>query len=333
MKTLPKVSFPPFRPHPLLRRPHTQTLFAAFFPGGRSRPGRARHELTLPDGDRLILQDDFADDWRPGDPTALLMHGLAGCHQSGYMVRMVRKLVPRGWRVFRLDHRGTGAGAHLASRPYNAGRVDDVQRAITWIAEMCPDSPQACIGFSLSGNLVLKLLARRKTSLPANLKTAIAVSPAIDLLRAAENIRCKSNRVYDRHFTRKLWRMVPHYSAVRDELPHLLGLQTIPASLYEFDQLVTAPLGGFANAEDYYTQSSSLPDLPEIELETLIITSADDPLVPGASFREAILSESTHLLLTEAGGHLGFVGRRCGDPDRRWMDWRAIEWLEAVMNR
>ncbi len=98
-------SLPPFRPHPLVRGGHAQTLAGYYWPGKHLYQAK-HHRLTLDDGDIIVLHDDCPPDWKPGDRAVLLMPGLAGCHQSGYLVRTVAKLNAKGIRTFRLDHRG-----------------------------------------------------------------------------------------------------------------------------------------------------------------------------------------------------------------------------------
>lgn len=326
-----RVEFPPFEPHRLLRSGRSQTLFSSFFPGARGRAGARQHEIMLADGDRVVLHDDGPDQWTPGLPAVLLLHGLAGCHQSSYMQRGVHKMTSRGWRVFRLDHRGSGAGSGLARRPYHAGRTGDALAAIAHVAELCPGSPLAIVGFSLSGNLVLKFAACDAERLPDALKTIVAICPPIDLLAAARNIGRPCNRRYDRHFTKLLWKMVPRYAAIAEELPEIATRRGYPASLYEFDDLVTAPMGGFAGVEDYYGRASSMGDLDRIGRPTLILAAENDHLIPIEMFRSAVYSPSTQLVTTAGGGHLGFIARRGRDPDRRWMDWRIIDWIAAQL--
>lgn len=331
--TVSAIEFPPFQPHRLIRGGHLQTMLPVMFPGKLNPPIPQRIEVELSDGDRIVLLDSCPKAWQPGDPVVLLLHGLAGCHQSNYMLRAAAKMCERGWRTFRLDHRGVGASAGLADRPYHAGRIDDLLAALQKIESVARTSPLSIVGYSLSGNLVLKLLANRQSQLPENLCASVAVCPAMDLMRSSERIRSRENRFYDKHFAKFLWQRSDGYTAVARELPHLSDPNERPLSLYEFDARVTAPLGGFESVEYYYTDSSAIQDLPRIELPTLILAAEDDPLIPADIFRDAQYSESTTLLMPASGGHLGFIGRRNSDPDRRWMDWRIVDWVGGVGTR
>ena len=146
----------PFRSHPLLRGGHAQTLAGAYLPSVRSAYRAAQHRVRLADGDQLVLHDDRPPDWRDGDRTAMLIHGLGGTYLSGYMRRIALRLGQIGIRVFRLDLRGAGAGIWLAKLPYHSGRSDDAAAAIRYIAEICPGSSTSLIGFSLGGNIAPK---------------------------------------------------------------------------------------------------------------------------------------------------------------------------------
>src|SRR5262245_47146822 len=144
-----------FRPLPLLGNPHLQTLLANLVPAPCLPPAAERHVVELPDGDRLVLHDSTPAGWRPGDPVALLVHGLGGCHRSPYLVRSARRLVRHGWRAVRMDLRGCGHGFALARKLYNGGCSADIRAAADSLRGRAPGSPLALVGFSLGGNIVL----------------------------------------------------------------------------------------------------------------------------------------------------------------------------------
>jgi len=323
------LEIPPFKPHWLARGGDWQTIAPVLFRGERPLSVKERHPVTLEDGDQVVLVESCPDTWTEGDPVVLLLHGLAGCHQSNYMIRSAAKMHERGWRTFRLDHRGVGAAAGLADRPYHAGRIQDALAGLQKIESLAPGSPISAVGFSLSGNLLLKLISNLKNELPSKLMSAVAVCPAIDLIRSSERIRESRNRFYDRHFAKFLWKRSEEYAAIARELPHLKNPSERPPSLYEFDSRVTAPLGGFDSVEEYYRSSSAVHDLHRIDRPTMILAAEDDPLIPAETFQQARYSSTTSLIMPSNGGHLGFLGQRNSDPDRRWMDWRIIDWLEA----
>ena len=318
-----------FHPHPLFRTGHLQTLAGIWLPQGLPAESAAQHHVTLADGDRVVLHDDCPATWQAGARTALLIHGLAGNHASPYMVRIARKLNARGERTFRMDLRGCGAGLGLARLPYHSGRSEDAIAALATIATLCPGSPTTLIGFSLGGNITLKLLGEDPASVPAQLDRAVAVCPPVDLLACVKNLERGVNRWYDRHFVVLLREQLAALRRLIPDAP-ILAATARPRGVFEFDEAFTAPVCGFGTAANYYRLCSSAQFIPDIRVPTSILAAADDPLVPPDVFRELRLSPAVKLHLPNSGGHLGFIGRRNGDPDRRWMDWRVVEWAVGM---
>jgi predicted alpha/beta-fold hydrolase len=326
------LAFPDFEPHPLIRGGHLQTIIGSYLPWRRTAYSARQHRVSLPDGDQIVLHDDQPNppiaSWQSGDPAVLLLHGLGGSHLSSYMQRCAVKLLGRGYRVFRMDLRGYGAGFPLARHPIHAGRSEDAAAALNYLIELFPDSPIHMVGFSMGANITLKLAGELGPLAPGNLASVMAVAPPIDLIECSRNMQRPVNRIYDRTFLKSLLRHIERRKAA---VPGALArpLNPPPRRLVEFDNRFTAPLSGFADADDYYTRASSGSLLRHIAVPTLILTAANDPIVPVAPFEKASYSPTTKLHITPCGGHLGFVGRRGIDPDRRWLDWRVIEWIES----
>ena len=324
------IDFPGFQPHPLLKGGHRQTLFSFLLRGAGHSAGTTQHAIELPDGDRLILHDNQPDRWGTGDPVAVLLHGLAGCHDSAYMVRVGEKLTARGIRVFRLDHRGCGAGTHLARFPYSAGCSDDVRLTLKRTRTICPGSRCAVVGFSLSGNIILKMLGEdgaQSDGVPSAVTCAMAINPPIDLALCGEALGQRQNRIYERHFVRLLCRQVALRSSRFPDAPKPVW-DSPPGGLREFDDTYTAPASGYSGVNDYYAQCSGNQFVDSIRVPTLILTARDDPLIPVRSF-QSISTPYVKTVITSHGGHLGYIGRHSGDPDRRWMDWRIVDWLDS----
>jgi len=321
---------PRFIPHPMLPSGHMQTIAAGYITG-HSRPYRAaQYQVDLGDGDRIVLHDDRPECWQPQDRVALFLHGVSGCHGSPYMIRIGGKLNDVGVRTFRMDMRGCGAGARLAQHPGHAGRSEDARAAILKIHELCPSAPLTIIGFSMGGNISLKLAGEVGHQQLGNLDSVVAVAPPIDLVLCGENIEVGLNRIYSRSFSRRLFRFI---HAQREQMPRLaeLSLRPTPTSVVDFDNRFTAPLSGFRDVWDYYAQSSAMPRMNDITLPTLIVTAEDDPVIPAKMFQRAVLSPSTELLLTEQGGHCAHIARSRGDDlDRWWMDWRVVDWIRQL---
>jgi predicted alpha/beta-fold hydrolase len=314
-----------FRPHPFFPTGHLQTLAGVYLPRTMRKETAQQQRVALADGDQIVLHDDCPPAWRPGGRTALLIHGLAGCHSSLYMQRIAAKLNERGVRTFRMDLRGCGAGVGLARLPYHSGRSEDAAAALRRIAEICPGSPATLIGFSLGGSITLKLLGESRSELPTNLSQAVVVCPPVDLLECVQALGRGVNRFYDRHFTRLLLAQVAEQARLVPGAP-ALDRQKLPRGVFEFDDVFTAPVCGFGTAAHYYRLCSSNQFVPEIRVPTLIVAAADDPLVPAAMFGRLRVPPAVTMHVSRCGGHLGFIGRRNGDPDRRWMDWRVVDW-------
>ncbi len=318
---------PPFVPARGLANGHLQTFYGAFVPKRPVVVGTTQRKLRLDDDDFVVLHDDRPTAWERGDHVVLLLHGLAGSHRSGYMVRIASKLNERIVRTFRMDHRGCGAGAGLSRSPYHAGSTRDLAAAIRMVERLCPGSPISIAGFSISGNVLLRYLGEEPDEVPLSVFRAAAVCPPIDLHRCLSRLSgSRLGRRYDRYFTRQLLSMVVQSTLWRDDLP-LAKADIQPERLYDFDELYTAPASGFESADHYYTEASARVVIPNIRVHTTILAAADDPLICPTPFIETPMPPNVRLCLTKHGGHLGFIGRSGVDPDRRWMDWRILDWL------
>jgi predicted alpha/beta-fold hydrolase len=318
---------PAFVPARGLKNPHAQSIWGTMFPGRLQIAATTERRLRLNDGDLIVMHDSKPESWQRGDHVVMLMHGLCGSHHSGYMVRLTARLTSQGIRVFRMDHRGCGSGVLLARSPYHAGRVEDVVSAVEMIDRLCPGSPLSIAGFSLSGNLLLRYLGNDPDRLPLSLFRAVAVCPPIDLQRCAQKLHStRLGQRYDWYFTRKLISQITGGPLWNDKLP-IASVRRLPRRLYDFDELYTAPAAGFDSADHYYAEASSAPVIRRIRVHTTILGSMDDPVVAPEPFLELSLPTNVTMCLTQHGGHLGFIGRSGVDPDRRWMDWRLIDWL------
>lgn len=343
----------PFVPKRFLGGGHRQTLAASLLLKANVLTGTRLHRVRLEDGDELVLHEDAPANWslertvnegageRAQGRTALLIHGLAGSHASPYMTRIARKLVQHGVRTFRLDLRGCGAGANLARWPYHSGRSDDAAAALRFIGESCPGSPVVLIGFSLGANITLKLLGENPDRVPENLERALAVCPPVDLARCVRHMQSGWCRIYDRFFVRLLMQRVLTQLKQMPDMPLPEGWPREPGrtggwgaksrwrpprTLEEFDDRFTAPLSDYRSALHYYERCSSQQFLSAIRIPTLVISAADDPIVPASLFDGINWSPRTQYLPAAGGGHMGFQARPGTDPDRFWLDWRAVAW-------
>ena len=311
----------PFQPHPLLRGGHLQTL-AGFYLPTKIAPYHAKLQLlSVSGGDKIALHDDCPTTWTETDPVVLLIHGLAGCHNSSYVARLMERLVKNGLRCFRMDMRGSGASTGMAKEPGHAGRTDDAAVAIDFIADRCPLAPLTLVGFSMGGNISLGTTAIASKQPVGNLSQCIAISPPVDLSRCCHELRQGVRSLYDRFLLRHL---IMTWQQNGGQVP-----TPTPRSIYEFDDRITAPVCGFRDAEDYYDQSSSGPRLMDIEIPTTILAARDDPMVSVQAIESASRSPYVNLVVTNSGGHLGYVSTRKKVENGRWMDWQLLDWIKG----
>ncbi len=308
-----------FLPHPFVRGGHAQTLAGIYWPTRTPAYGATPVPIQLGDGDQIVLHDDHPPAWMKSEPVVLLMHGLAGCHGSGYMTRIAAKLCQRGVRTYRMDMRGVGAAAGLARLPPHAGRTEDAAAAILRIAELCPDSPLTMVGFSMGGNVALGSLANASERQIGNLVRGIAIAPPVDLSTCCRQLRRGARRLYDQHLSKLL---VTHWRRTGGPMNG-----AAPKSIYQFDEQITAPLSGYRDAEDYYAHASSGPRLQEISLPTRILAARDDPIVSFSTIEQCSRSPYVSLFVTASGGHLGYITNRATVGDRRWLDQQIVDWV------
>ncbi len=318
---------PPFEPHPWLKGPHLQTIVGRYWPWPRHRLDSAYFEVDLGDGDRTSVLESIPDGWSRGDPTAILIHGLGGCARSAYIVRIGKRLAEMGIRVVRMNLRGAGSSFGLARSFYHSGKTEDVRAVGEWLAARVPGSPIGLLGFSLGANLALKMAAEASDQPLEGLDCVVAANPPLDLKACCRMIQQPWNRLYDRNFLRNLRAEV---TRLHRAFPDLEPIDLSRArSLYEFDEIYTAPRNGFSDATDYYVRSSAGPMLHRIEVPGLVIHAEDDPFIPPEPFREVVFPPQLALELIPYGGHLGYLSNKTWLGDWRWLDARIGAWLAS----
>jgi predicted alpha/beta-fold hydrolase len=313
-----------FTPLPFLGNPHVQTVLALFL-SGRSldEPARESHVL-LPDGDQVLLYDNVPAGWQPGGSIALLIHGLGGWHRSGHVVRQAAVLLDEGVRVVRMELRAAGKGIAFARRTYHAGCSDDLRRAVAEVHRWSPSSPIFVIGQSLGGNVALKLAGEAADDPVPGLAGVVAVGPPIDVARCAALLAEPRNLVYEQFFLRAV---MGHLARHRRIFPDL-AMPRFPRrmTLRLFDELYTAPFGGFNDADELYRKTSSLPLIPRIGVPTLVLTARDDPFIAVEPFESLRAPANVQVRVVGRGGHLGFVGPD-GAGGIRWAERTAAAWI------
>ena len=295
------------------RGPHRQTLWPSLI---RRKPQVAlkRERLGLPDGDFIDL------DWtsNTSGPIVVVLHGLEGSSNSGYVRGLLKAIALCGWRGVVMHFRGCSGEPNRLARSYHSGDTGDLAYLIQLLHQRAPHTPLAVVGYSLGGNVLLKWLGEVGKQAP--LQAAVAVSVPFLLHHAAARLEKGLSRIYQWSLLRRMCRAVSE-KRQKINLPITIDDLSAPRNFRDFDEHITAPLHGFNGADDYYAASSSRRYLKQIAVPTLIVHARDDPfmteaVIPGPDE----LSETVELELYPHGGHVGFVSGA-------W-PWRARYWLE-----
>jgi len=315
-----------FRPHPLAVGGHRQTLLGYWQRRFLKWPLPTEDMIVdAGDGVRLLLRTSWQPGIREGRPTLVLVHGLGSSDQATYALATGRFAWERGWHVVRMNMRGAGDAEALCPRLYNAGVDGDLVAILRAVARMT--TRLAVVGFSLGGNLALLALGRRAGDLPRGLIGAVAVSPPIDLAASAEALERPGNRFYQRWFMRGLCNGYVRRQRLSPDL-YEAGRERNLRTIRQFDDAITAPYGGYRDAADYYFQSSAARYLSGVDRPALILTAADDPMVPAGSVASWELPPTVSREVVFTGGHMGFVGPTKA-PGRFWAAERAVAFLEG----
>jgi hypothetical protein len=325
------ITLKPFSPAWWAAGGHLQTLAGYLLPSPAALPEARWHRIAVSEGDAVVMAENLPtvlDD--EGAGMVLLLHGLGGHADSPYMRRLATKFLLRNCIAFRLNHRGAGQGRGLAKHLYHAGRGEDLSPVLSRMARLHPKKAVVAVGFSLSGNMLLKYLGEKLHPIPQNLCGAIAICPPVKLALSAAAISRKSNRLYDFRFIRLLEQGLREREQDFSHFPHF----DFPWDLtvYRFDQMVTAPLSGFSSAEDYYEKCSAFQFLANIKLPAVILASQNDPFIPKATFADLPANEFLQLHFPRSGGHLGFISsQQTRFGDRRWMDEAIVDWAKRLV--
>jgi predicted alpha/beta-fold hydrolase len=318
----------PYRSPRWLRGSHAQTIYPFLL----KRPAIAyrRERVTTRDGDFW----DF--DWLPDPPgvtrdtpLVVLFHGLEGNSRSHYALLLMQQVAARGWRGVVPHFRGCSGEPNLLPRAYHSGDHEEVGGMLDALRERIdPRTPLYAVGVSLGGSALLNWLGRAGARARDRLQAAVTASVPLDLMAAGIAIGQGLNRIYTWHFLQTL---KPKALAMAKRFPGVLDPRRVVGarSLWDFDEAVTAPLHGFAGADDYWTRASSKPWLSKVALPTLVINARNDPFVPSQSLPDAShVSSAVRLEQPESGGHAGFMtGPAPGRID--WLPRRALHFLEA----
>ncbi len=320
----------PFKAAWWLDNPHLQTLYPALLRRPVNLPDRYRERLATADQDFLDL------DWcgNKTGPLVILLHGLTGSSNSGYIRGLQQTLSKLSFRSVALNFRGCSGEANHLARCYHSGETEDIQFLYETLRHREPDTPIAVIGFSLGGNVLIKWLGEQRNKV--DLFAAVAVSVPFQLNICATKMDTGFSKLYRNNMIGEL----KHYIAEKHKKLLSLGntkelkqIQTIGdlsniKSFWEYDHKVVAHLHNFRDASDFYQRASSRQFIRYITNNTLIIQALDDPFMTADVIpNQNQLSASTELELTESGGHVGFVSGRIPFKPEFWLEQRIPAFL------
>jgi predicted alpha/beta-fold hydrolase len=308
---------------PFVRNAHLLTIASNFWP-------RQIDELQFPptrhlyetDADTKVLVIEHQPHGTPKGQI-LLLHGLEGSSDAGYIKSFAQAALLRGFGVHRSNMRTCGGTESLSETMYHSGLTSDTKHVLEQIRQG-NIGPVILVGFSLGGNVALKLAGElSETEL---LNSVCAVSTPIDLAACVRQLDRPSNRLYANRFLGRLKERIRRKAL---HVPHLYSAEGIDSikGIWEFDDRYTGPLFGFGNAETYYRTQSAQRFLDQIRIPALLIQAKDDPIIPFETYRQPAFERNPclHLIAVEHGGHLGFISRR---RPRFWLDGVALSWIE-----
>jgi uncharacterized protein len=289
-----------------LRNAHLQTLWGKLV--RKLPPAPLETEMwTAPDGEQLEIQR-----LKVAGSTSrlLLLHGLEGSVRSHYAQGLLWQAHKRGWNADLLIFRTCGKTESTTPRMYHSGETTDVAWVVDRVVGEDPAARIGLVGVSLGGNVLLKFLGERGSSLPAQVRAAAAISVPFDLEKSSRFIDVGFSRLYQWHFMRTLRRKA---RAKLDQFPHLADRQKVQSAgtMFEYDDAMTAPVHGFQDAADYYAKSSSLHFIKSITVPTLLLSAVDDPFLPPPVLDEvkarAVENPNIEIEFHAHGGHVGFI--------------------------
>lgn len=321
-----------FRPRRFLRGGHVQTLAAFFLPRRIELPPSEQRLIEVEPGIPVLCHCHWQKDKRA--LTLVVVHGLEGSSESQYMQGIARNGLAAGMNVIRMNQRNCGGMDHCAPTLYNCSRSADVAAVAQHVVDHDQVPGFVLAGFSMGGNLVLKMAGEWGSNAPEQFRGVAAVCPAINLAAGADALHEPANRIYEYYF---LWQLFRRYRRKARFFPAAFDVSRLRGvrTLREFDDRITAYYCGFSGADDYYARASGANVLDRIAKTALIIHALNDPFVRilPETREKIIANRNITYLEAEDGGHCSFVGERDGDPnyDGRWAERQVVEFAKQFL--
>lgn len=322
------MQLPPFEPLRWASGAGLQTLLGGVVgreaPRLDARSGFQRVAVPMHDGDALEGR------YRPGPraTAVLVLHGLGGSSRSLVVRRAAHAAAQLGCTVLALDHRGSGGDLERSQRPYMTGHDSDVRDALSWLQRESGADALVALGFSLSGNTLLRHVARGASPRPT---CAVVISPPIDLESASRALSRWPARAFEAFVIARCRQWPRRHVGPPADAVHVRVPRT--ATLRDFDRDYIAPVWGFADRDTYYAEASSIGWVHRIETPTHVLIADDDPLAPVDDVRRARWGPGVTVHVTRGGGHLGWIAEGGQGRARRWLDDALAELVRAVVER
>ena len=326
---------PEFAPRRFFSNGHLQTILGNFLPRTNSLPPAEPVLVEVSPATATEIASQIRCDchWQSPDvrasrPTAIIVHGLEGSSESQYVIGNANKLWQTGANVIRMNMRNCGGTEALTPTLYHSGLSADVEAVMRHFVELYALTFISLIGYSMGGNLVLKLAGDLGASAPSQLRSVIGVSPAIDLGPSADALHAPQNRIYEIKFIRNLLDRYRRKVALFPQTYDPARAQGI-RSIRQFDDRVTAFYSGFTGADDYYYRAAAARVLDRIAVPTLLLNAADDPflrILPDS--REKIAANPNITFLeSNRGGHCAFLATPRDGYDGYWAEHTLLRFL------
>jgi len=323
-----------FEPRNSLQNGHRMTLYSwgnpRYFP---MLPTPVRRYFDVARATRVVADCHWqAEPWM--HTTLIALHGLNGSSEAHYMRGLAAKAFARGMNVVRLNQRNCGDTEHLSEGLFHSGLTADAAHVVDELTRVDGLPAIGVAGYSLGGNLALKLAGEYGAHAPKTLIGVAAVSPIIEISECTRALERPGNFLYQWNFVRDLKRRMRRKGQCTPGMFDLSKLDSV-TTVRGFDETYTAPYFGFRNAEDYYHRASAMRVIDRIQVPALIITSEDDPFVPSAPFRDPKVTGNPHidLRISRHGGHCGFVGDKAGMDDGYWAENQIVDFLGSLSRR
>jgi predicted alpha/beta-fold hydrolase len=318
-----------FTPFGILRNKHAMTIASNFWPRRFAQLCSSVPRLFETEPGTQVRGECHWQEKPSEHPTIVVLHGLEGSCDSGYMLGTAEKAWTAGFNVVRLNQRNCGGTEELTPTLYHSGLSCDIRAVILELIERDGLSEIFAAGFSMGGNLVLKMAGEFGGAAPPELRAVATVAPAFDLKACADALGETENFVYERHFVRRLKSHMRHKASLFPQRYPIDGMREI-RSVRDFDGLITARFCGFRDADDYYAQSSAGRVLARVGVPALIVTAQDDPFVPFASFAHPAIHENSNIAFVAPrnGGHCAFISHD-GGAARFWAEACVVDFCRG----